>query len=176
MPSALPTRRPGRPRRWADDAERKRAYRQRKAADLAEPLRLREARTSAEAEAATARREAAAAKAESERWRRRAETAQRELAVARAQARRSRDRAERSTAERDEARRLLRHKLHLAGHAATAPRVRDDPHALLAIIAELHPELDKVRRENQGLRRMLGLPPDELDRARQRAWQPRPQR
>lgn len=34
-------RRPGRPRKWADDAERGRAYRARKARQLAEPLALR---------------------------------------------------------------------------------------------------------------------------------------
>ena len=32
---------PGRPRKWADEAERKRAYRARLAEDLAEPARLR---------------------------------------------------------------------------------------------------------------------------------------
>ena len=37
-----PKRGPGRPRKWADDAERLRAYRERKAAELAEPQRLRE--------------------------------------------------------------------------------------------------------------------------------------
>ena len=31
----------GRPKQWANEAERKRAYRQRLAADLAEPVRLR---------------------------------------------------------------------------------------------------------------------------------------
>jgi hypothetical protein len=34
-------RRPGRPRKWTDEAERKRAYRARLAEDLAEPSRLR---------------------------------------------------------------------------------------------------------------------------------------
>lgn len=33
--------RPGRPRRWASNAERARAYRARKASDFAEPVRLR---------------------------------------------------------------------------------------------------------------------------------------
>jgi hypothetical protein len=36
-----PDRRPGRPRKWADDAERARAYRLRRAADLADPEGLR---------------------------------------------------------------------------------------------------------------------------------------
>ncbi len=36
-----PSRGPGRPRIWASDAERKRAYRARRAAELAEPLQLR---------------------------------------------------------------------------------------------------------------------------------------
>lgn len=36
-----PSPRRGRPRKWASDAERKRAYRERLAADLAEPDRLR---------------------------------------------------------------------------------------------------------------------------------------
>ena len=35
------TRGPGRPRKWASEAERKRAYRKRLAADLAEPAQLR---------------------------------------------------------------------------------------------------------------------------------------
>jgi chromosome segregation ATPase len=39
--SKLPRRGPGRPRKWATEAERKRAYRERLAADIAEPARLR---------------------------------------------------------------------------------------------------------------------------------------
>jgi hypothetical protein len=39
--SEQPSSRRGRPRKWDSEAERKRAYRQRKAADLAEPDRLR---------------------------------------------------------------------------------------------------------------------------------------
>src|SRR5690606_15781156 len=36
-----PARKMGRPRKWESEAERKRAYRERRAADLAEPERLR---------------------------------------------------------------------------------------------------------------------------------------
>ncbi len=36
-----PGRKVGRPRKWATEAERKRAYRERLAADIAEPERLR---------------------------------------------------------------------------------------------------------------------------------------
>ncbi|HEX9994987.1 MAG TPA: hypothetical protein VGB14_18825 [Acidimicrobiales bacterium] len=41
---SAPTRGPGRPRKWADDAERLRAYRARRAEELAEPERLRSER------------------------------------------------------------------------------------------------------------------------------------
>jgi hypothetical protein len=46
--------------------------------------------------------------------------------------------------------------------------VRDDPQALLAIIAELHQELARLRREREVLHRLLRLPPEELA-ARQRS-------
>jgi chromosome segregation ATPase len=53
------TRRPpGRPRKWASEAERKRAYRTRRAADLAEPERLRLELRQARAQIAELEREA----------------------------------------------------------------------------------------------------------------------
>ena len=50
------------------------------------------------------------------------------------------------------------------------PGVRDDPEALLAIIAELHQDLARLRREREVLHKLLRLPPEELA-ARRRAWQ-----
>lgn len=117
---------------------------------------LRETAKAAQSAASDARAEAAAATAEAERWRRRAQAAEKDAKAARVQARRERQRAQRSTAERDEAQRLLRRKLQMAGRAADTPAIRDDPAALLAIIAELHPELERLRRENKRLRTPAG--------------------
>jgi predicted RNase H-like nuclease (RuvC/YqgF family) len=73
-PTPKSTRKMGRPRKWGTEAERKRAYRERLAADLAEPQRLRHElrnarRTVAEKgrRLAQAERELAAAEAEIER-------------------------------------------------------------------------------------------------------------
>jgi len=169
MPDTQPPRRPGRPRQWASEAERKRAYRARKAAELAEPLQLREALREAEGEAAQARGEAEAAALDVSRWQRRAAAAEKTLSRARAQAARARARAERSTAERDEARRLLRRKLQHARHITGDERVRDDAPTLVAIIAELYKELELLRRENQRFRAVLQLPPGDLDAFRRKA-------
>src|SRR5207253_10936272 len=116
-------------------------------------------------------RRAEAARREAERWRRRAEAARRNAAKARDQAGRAPGRAQRSTAERDDARRLLRRKMQWAKRVSAMPGVRDDPRALLAIIAELEAELARLRREREALHKLLRLPPTELV-ARQRAWQP----
>ena len=70
------TGRRGRPRKWDSDADRKRAYRQRLAADLEEPQRLRE-------ELRNERRRASALRNEAGRQRRRADAAERRLAVLR---------------------------------------------------------------------------------------------
>jgi hypothetical protein len=142
-------RRPGRPRKWSSEADRKRAYRQRRAAELAVPLELREAARAARSEAADSRSAVEAAQREGERWRaktaaaeRRAGAAERKLALEKA-------RAQRLIAERDEARRLLRRKLQWARHAEG---LRRDPDALLALVAELDPELEKLRKEVSKLR------------------------
>ena len=168
--SDQPGRRRGRPRTRADEAERSRAYRERKAAELGEPARLRAAAKAAQAATAQARRQSQALATEAQRWQRRAQAARRDAAKARDQARRARARAQRSTADRDDARRLLRRKLQWARRVSAMPGVRDDPRALLAIISELHQELARLRRERQVLHRLLRLSPEELA-ARQRAWQ-----
>lgn len=165
-----PKRPPGRPRKWDSEAERTRAYRARKAAELADPLAQREAAKTAAAEAVQAKEAAGAGRADAERWRRRAERANADVARARHQAAQARERAQQAIAERDEARRLLTRKLQNARHAAAIPAVRDNPNELLAIIAELYPELDRVRQENKKLRTRLRLPPAEVEYARQRAW------
>jgi hypothetical protein len=168
MPPHHQKRRPGRPRIWADEAERKRAYRRRRADELADPIRLREVAKAATAAQSRAQQEVLAAGRMADRLERRIATLQRELGVARERARRARVRAERSTAERDEARRLLTRKLQHARQAVSALGVRADPNALLAIIAELYPELDRLRQQNKALRRALGWPPapSELVRTR----------
>ncbi|MCU0271464.1 MAG: hypothetical protein MUF83_22870 [Acidimicrobiales bacterium] len=63
----------GRPRKWASEAERKRAYRERLAADLAEPDRLRQ-------ELRNARRRLAGRDAELARLRRQLDLASRQMA------------------------------------------------------------------------------------------------
>ena len=142
-------RKGGRPRKWSSEAERKRAYRQRRAAELAGPLELREAARAARSEAAesrsvaeTAQREAGRLRAQAAAAGRRANAAERKLAAEKA-------RAQRLVAERDEARRLLRRKLQWARHAEG---LRRDPDALLALVAELYQELEKLRKEVSRLR------------------------
>jgi hypothetical protein len=70
------TGRRGRPRKWDSDADRKRAYRQRLAADLEQPRRLRE-------ELRNERRRASALRDEANRQHRRADAAERLLAAVR---------------------------------------------------------------------------------------------
>src|SRR4051794_38375994 len=98
-------KRPGRPRKWSSEAERKRAYRQRRATELAGPLELREAARAARSNAAESRSAAETTLREAERWRakaaaaeQRAERAERKLTAERA-------RSQGLVAERDEARR-----------------------------------------------------------------------
>jgi hypothetical protein len=119
----------GRPRQWVSEAERKRAYRQRRAAELADPLALREDARAARAEAAQARAEAAAARREAERWHSRAVVAQRRAHQASERARAASQAAKVARTERDEARQLLRSKLQWAKHPEV---LRNDPDALLA--------------------------------------------
>lgn len=142
-------RRVGRPRRWSSDAERKRAYRQRRAAELADPLQLREAARAARSAAAETRSVADTAQRELERWRRKAAAAERRTGAAERKFATERARAQRLVAERDEARRLLRRKLQWARHAEG---LRRDPDALLALVAELYRELEKLRKEVSRLR------------------------
>lgn len=73
---------------------------------------------------------------------RRSLVAERKLATERA-------RAQRLVVERDEARRLLRRKLQWATHAHG---LRQDPDALLALVAEFYHELEKLRKEASRLR------------------------
>ena len=140
---------PGRPRKWSSEAERKRAYRQRRAAELAAPLELREAVRAARSEAAESRFAAEAAQREGERWRAKTAAAERRAGAAERKLAAERARAQRLVAERDDARRLLRRKLQWARHAEG---LRRDPDALLALVAELYPELEKLRKEVSSLR------------------------
>ena len=142
-------RRAGRPRKWSSEAERKRAYRQRRAAELADPLELRDAARAARTEAAQSLSAAEAARREAERWRGKASAADRRAGAADRKLAAERARAQRLVAERDEARRLLRRKLQWARHAEG---LRRDPDALLALVAELYPELEKLRKELSRLR------------------------
>jgi hypothetical protein len=142
-------RRPGRPRKWSSEAERKQAYRQRRAAELADPLQLREAARAARSDAAHSRSVADMAHREAERLPAKATAAERSAGRAEQKLAAERGRAQRLVAERDEARRLLRRKLQWATHAEG---LRRDPDALLALVAELYQELEKLRKEVSRLR------------------------
>lgn len=139
----------GRPRKWSSEAERKRAYRQRRAAELADPLEIREAARAARSEAGQSRSAAEVAQREAERWRAKAAAAERRAGAAERKLAAEKVRAQRLVAERDEARRLLRRKLQWARHAEV---LRRDPDALLALVAELFAELEKLRKEASRLR------------------------
>lgn len=152
-------KRVGRPRQWASEAERKRAYRSRKAAELADPLRQRQAAQDARTEAAIERSAATAAHLQAERWRRkamaaekRADAAEKRADAAEQRAVREAAAAHRFLAERDEARRLLRRKLQWAKHAGAAHL---DSQELLAMVAELYAELTRLRKEIATLRRTV---------------------
>lgn len=137
-------KRVGRPRQWASEADRKRAYRARKAAELAEPLAQRQAAQEARREVAAHIALADAARQDAERWRRRAAAAEKRAGVAERRAAREKAAARRLLVERDDARRLLRRKLQWASHAEG---LRRDPDALLALVAELYAELATLRKE-----------------------------
>jgi hypothetical protein len=139
----------GRPRQWASEAERKRAYRARRAAELVDPIGQREAAQEARREAAGQRSAAEDARREAERWRRKAVAAERRAEAAERRAVRESAAAQRFLAERDEARRLLRRKLQWAKHAKDA---RLDAQELLALVAELYAELARLRKELSTLR------------------------
>lgn len=142
----------GRPRKWANEAERKRAYRQRRAGELADPLELRESARAARAEAAASQSAAKAARRGAERWRAKASASDKRALEAENRAARARAAARRAFAERDEARRLLRRKLQFAKHAEG---LRADPTALLVLVAELYQELANLRKELASARQRL---------------------
>jgi hypothetical protein len=142
-------RRVGRPRQWASEAERKRAYRARRAAELVDPIGQRQAAQEARREAASQRSAAEDARREADRWRRRAVAAEKRAEAAERRAVRESAAAQKFLAERDEARRLLRRKLQWAKHAKDA---RLDAQELLALVAELYAELAKLRKEVSTLR------------------------
>jgi riboflavin biosynthesis pyrimidine reductase len=149
-----PEGRPGRPRTWESEAERKRAYRRRRAAELSEPLAVRFDAQQARAEAAAARTGAAAARRDAAAWKARADAAEARAETAAARAATASAAAEKARAERDVARRLLTNKLQWARD----PRVlHGDPAALLALIADLYKELSAKRRELSDLRRRLAV-------------------
>ena len=148
-------RRPGRPRKWEDEAARKRAYRQRRAAELARPLELREAARVARAEATRSGAAAGAARQEAERWQAKAVAAFRRAEAAEQRAAKESERSQQLVGQRDEARRLLRRKLQWAKHAEG---LRKDPDALLVLVAELYAELEKLRKEVSTLRQQVQRP------------------
>ena len=98
---------------------------------------------------AASRSAAEVAQREAERWRAKAVAAERRAGAAERKLAAERARAQRLVAERDEARRLLKRKLQWARHAEG---LRPDPDALVALVAELYPELEKLRKEVSKLR------------------------
>jgi len=126
-------KRVGRPRQWATEAERKRAYRLRRAAELADALEQRRVAHDARGEAAAERAAANMARQQAERWRRTAEAAEKRAVAAEKRAIRESAAAQRFLAERDEARRLLRRKLQWAKDAGasdwSSPREPDTVYA-----------------------------------------------
>lgn len=148
-------KRAGRPRKWSSEADRKRAYRARRAAELGNPLAQRRAAQEARRQAAADRSAAEVAQAEAKRWRQRAGAAEKRAEIAERRAVRENAQAQRLLAERDEARRLVRRKLQWAKHAEG---LRKDPDALLVLVAELYAELDRLRKEVASLRQRLQRP------------------
>lgn len=142
-------RRVGRPPQWVSEAERKRAYRARKAAELVDPIGQRRAAQEARREAAGQRSATEEARREADHWRRKAVAAEKRVEAAERRAVRESAAAQRFLAERDEARRLLRRTLQWAKHAKDA---RLDSEELLALVAELYAELAKLRKEVTTLR------------------------
>jgi hypothetical protein len=145
-------KRVGRTRKWDSEAERKRAYRQRRAAELADPLALREAARAARAEAAESAAAADVARREADRWRARAAVADKRAQQATQRATRAESAARSAHAQRDEARRLLGRKLQWA---RDAKHLRDDPDALLALIAELNQQVADLRTRLGAVTRQL---------------------
>src|SRR4051812_47779429 len=102
---------PGRPRKWASDAERKRAYRARKAAELADPYRIREQARSAIGEAAAARSELETARRAVQRAEQRGVAAQRRSDKLAERLRTAETAARRARIARDRAESLLKQKV-----------------------------------------------------------------
>lgn len=151
----MPTeRRPGRPRIWESGTERKRAYRHRRAAELADPLAVRTEAQEARAEAAAARRDAHAARREADEWKAKASAADARAKSAATRAVAASMAADKAWAERNEARRLLTSKMKWASDPG---RLRDDPKALLALVADLYKELSTLRRQVGELRARLRI-------------------
>ena len=142
----------GRPRKWDNEAARKRAYRQRRAAELSEPLALREEARSARSAASAALAALEMARSETQKWRARAAAAEKRADGAEHRAATVRTKLSRAIAERDEARRLLRRKLQWAKHAEG---LRNDPDALLALVSELYAEQQKLKATIAGLQRQM---------------------
>ncbi len=145
-------KRVGRPRKWDSEAERKRAYRLRRAAELADPLALRAAARAARAEAAESAAAAGTARREADRWRARAAAAEKRAQQATQRAARAESAARAAHAQRDEARRLLRRKLQWA---RDAQHLRDDRDAMLALIAELNQQVADLRSRLAAANRQL---------------------
>jgi hypothetical protein len=165
-------KRVGRPRQWANEAERKRAYRQRRATELANPLGLREAAQKAHGDAAESRAARDAAVRDAEQWRAKAAAMARRAEAAERRATKEKLRGQRLVAERDEARRLLRRKLQWASHAEG---LRRDPDALLVLVAELYADQERLRKKVASLQqrarssRLRGRADENLRAAR--VWQ-----
>jgi hypothetical protein len=136
------------------EADRKRAYRSRKAADLAEPLRLREEASQAVAEAVLARADALQARSEASRWQAKAESNLRRAQRAEEQAETSARNLREAVAKRKRAEKLCRSKLAWARHATP---LRNDPDALLAVISDLVQQSQTLRDDRDAARRQVVL-------------------
>jgi hypothetical protein len=150
-------RSPGRPRKWDSEAARKRAYRQRKAEQLADPLAARAAAQPADTRARAAEQAASRARHHLDRVRERLAEAEQRLDNARHRAAVAETAARQARAERDRARRLLDAKWRGAG---TGRHLMRDPERLVAVIADLRADYETLRRELRFARQALGYPSD----------------
>ena len=143
---------PGRPRKWASEAERKRAYRSRRATELADPHRVRaEAREARDALAA-ARTELETARRAVQRAEQRALNAERRSAKLVEQLRAARGDTRRARMARDEARSLLKRKL---GSVKDANLLRHDPDTLVAMVADAQRLIEWYRKHAAQLEQEL---------------------
>lgn len=139
---------------WESEAARKRAYRQRRAAELAEPLAVRVIAQQARAEAAASRTEAEAARRITAAWEARAAAADARAETAVARAATASAATAKARTERDAAQRLVTSKLQWARDPGV---LSGDPAALLALVADLYKELSANRRELNDLRQRLAI-------------------